>query len=168
TLGAVVNTIYTILNDDISPPSGYTVEIDFDPINISNHQAVSFTIANSEIGAGYSYSFTSDGDGGLIQVNGTGTIVDSNPIVGIDLSSLPDGDITLRVSLNNSGGTGPEVLDTVEKNTVAPTDYSVTITQDPIDLTNHTSVGFSISEVPLLGTYNYSFNSSGGGTPVTG
>jgi len=167
TLGnAVGNSAFT--NDDIGPPSGYTVEIDFDRINMSNHQAVSFTIVNPEIGAGYSYWFTSDGDGGATEVTGTGTILDSSPIVGIDLSSLPDGIITLRVSLNNSGGTGPEVLDTVEKNTVVPTDYSVTITQDPIDLTNHASVGFSISEVPLLGTYNYTFNSSGGGTPVTG
>src|SRR5690606_26494757 len=98
-----------------------------------------------------------------------GTIADTNPIVGIDLSDLPDGIITLRVTLSNSGGLGPEVEDTADKNTVIPTDYSVTIIQDPIDLTNQTAVGFSISEVPIIGSsYNYTFNSSGGGTPVTG
>src|SRR5690606_21627029 len=128
-LGGVVNTTYTILNDDISPPSGYGVEIDLDPINISNHEAVSFTILNPEIGADYSYLFTSDGDGGTTQVSGMGTIADTNPIVGIDLSDLPDGIITLRVTLSNSGGLGPEVEDTADKNTVIPTDYSVTIIQ---------------------------------------
>src|SRR5690606_34934859 len=168
-LGGVVNTTYTILNDDISPPSGYGVEIDLDPINISNHDAVSFTILNPEIGADYSYLFTSDGDGGTTQVSGMGTIADTNPIVGIDLSDLPDGIITLRVTLSKSGGLGSEVEDTADKNTVIPADYSVTIIQDPIDLTNQTAVGFSISEVPIIGSsYNYTFNSSGGGTPVTG
>src|SRR5690606_25287899 len=107
--------------------------------------------------------------GGTTQVSGMGTIADTNPIVGIDLSDLPDGIITLRVTLSNSGGLGPEVEDTADKNTVIPTDYSVTIIQDPIDLTNQTAVGFSISEVPIIGSsYNYTFNSSGGGTPVTG
>src|SRR5690606_23400040 len=57
TLGnAVGNSAFT--NDEIGPPSGYTVEIDFDRINMSKHQAFSFTMVNPEIGAGYSYWFT--------------------------------------------------------------------------------------------------------------
>lgn len=160
----------TISSDD-AVPLGYSVEIDLDPINLSNHQAISFTISNAEIGAAIDFAFTSDGDGGVIQVTGTGTITDAEQqFVGINLSTLPDGDITLTATLTNASGPGlPVSSPTVVKNTQVPTAYTVAIVQDLIDVTNQTSVDFSISNVPIIGSrYDYTFTSSGGGTPITG
>src|SRR5690606_9688893 len=42
-------------------PSGYTVSIDQDPIITSNMAAVGFTFSGAELGAGFEYTFSSDG-----------------------------------------------------------------------------------------------------------
>uniref|UniRef100_UPI00227AF889 Calx-beta domain-containing protein n=1 Tax=Algoriphagus sp. PAP.12 TaxID=2996678 RepID=UPI00227AF889 len=91
--------------DDIAP-SGYTVNIDQDPITQDNDDAVSFTFAGAEIGTTYEYTFTSSGGG--TPVTGSGTILTTtDQITGIDLSGLGIGTITLSVNLtdasNNEG-----------------------------------------------------------------
>ena len=148
-------------------PSGYTVTIDQDPINVGNQTAVSFTFAGAEVGATYDYSFTSDGGG--TPVTGNGTIVTATDnITGIDLSGLGDGTVTLSVTLTNGDGTGAAALDTATKSTTVPTGYTVTIDQDPINVGNQTAVGFTFAGAEVGATYDYSFTSDGGGTPVTG
>ncbi|WP_297797496.1 gliding motility-associated C-terminal domain-containing protein [uncultured Eudoraea sp.] len=148
------------------PPSGYSVGINQDPINISNENAVDFTFVGAEVDATYEYTFTSSGGGG--SVSDTGTIVSGVQIIpGIDLSTLPDGLITLTASLTNIDGTGADVTDTATKDTAVPSGYSVTIDQNPINTGNENAVSFTFAGAEVGATYNYSFTSTGGGTPVT-
>ncbi|NER09470.1 Calx-beta domain-containing protein [Muriicola jejuensis] len=150
-------------------PSGYSVTIDQDPITAGNQAAVSFTFAGAEVGSTYNYSFTSSGGGTPVTVTGGGPIVTAtDQITGIDLSGLGDGTITLTVSLTNGNGQGADVTDTSTKATATPSGYAVVINQDPITISNQANVSFTFSGAELAATYNYSFTSSGGGTPVTG
>ena len=102
----------TIKDEDASPPAGYSVTIDQDPITLSNSSNVSFTFASAEIGTTYNYMFTSSGGG--TPVSGSGTIVTpSDQITGIDLSGLGDGTITLSASLEDGfGNEGSAATDT--------------------------------------------------------
>ncbi|MCA0958098.1 DUF11 domain-containing protein [Muricauda ruestringensis] len=161
--GAVTDTA----TKDTAIPSGYSVTIDQGPIDTGNETAVSFTFAGAEVGATYNYEFSSDGGAGT--VTDTGVIVSAtDQITGIDLSGLPDGTITLSVTLTNGNGTGGAVTDTVIKDTAAPADYTVSINQDPINVTNENTITFTIEDAQIGSFYSYSFSSSGGGTPITG
>ena len=115
---------------DNTAPTGYSVVFDQPFVNAGNQEVVSFTFAGAEVGATYNYEITSDG--------GAGTVSDSDlistatdTISNIDVSSLPDGTLTLAVTLTDAAGNeGAEVDDTVTKDTAPPT-YSVTYSSDP-------------------------------------
>ncbi|PZX55697.1 hypothetical protein LV85_00922, partial [Algoriphagus chordae] len=51
---------------------------------------------------------------------------------------------------------------------VAPSGYTVSIDQDPITQDNENAVSFTFAAAEIGTTYEYTFTSSGGGTPVTG
>ncbi|CAL2105141.1 Lumazine-binding domain-containing protein [Tenacibaculum sp. 190524A02b] len=149
-------------------PTGYSVVIDQSPINAANDDAVSFTFAGAEVGASYNYAFTSSGAPG--SVTGSGTIATAtDQITSIDISGLADGTITLSVTLTDvNGNTGAAATDTKTKETVAPTGYSVTIDQSPINAANDDAVSFSFASAEVGVTYNYTFTSSGAPGSVTG
>ncbi|RZS98946.1 Ig-like domain-containing protein [Aquimarina brevivitae] len=159
------NNSYTL---DNAAPSGYTVTIDQSPINTSNETATSFTFAGAEVGVTYNYTFSSSGGG--TNVTGSGTVATAtDQITGIDLSGLGDGTITLNVTLTDSvGNTGSAATDTETKDTTAPSGYTVTIDQSPINTSNETATSFTFAGAEVGATYNYTFSSSGGGTNVTG
>jgi hypothetical protein len=52
--------------------------------------------------------------------------------------------------------------------TAKPSGYSVTIDQDPITETNQSAISFTFSGAEVGTSYNYTFSSDGGGSPVTG
>ncbi|WP_197062586.1 Calx-beta domain-containing protein [Muricauda sp. MAR_2010_75] len=97
-------------------PSGYSVNIDQDPIDQTNEEDVSFTFSNAEVDAFYYYSFTSSGGGSPVTGNGT-VQTPTDQIDNIDISGLSNGTITLTVYLENVNGDGPDVTDTVAKET---------------------------------------------------
>ncbi|MFY0602143.1 MAG: DUF4347 domain-containing protein [Cyclobacteriaceae bacterium] len=156
------------VTNDVTPPSGYSATIDQSPINAGNDDATSFTFASAELGSTYNYSFTSSGGAG--SVTGSGVIATAtDQITGIDLSGLSDGTITISVTLTDvNSNTGSAATDTETKETVAPTGYSVTIDQSPINAGNDDVASFTFASAELGSTYNYSFTSSGGAGSVTG
>ncbi|MER3374107.1 MAG: gliding motility-associated C-terminal domain-containing protein, partial [Allomuricauda sp.] len=171
TVGTPDNATVTIASDDDIQPSGYTVLINQDPISAANQNNISFTFSGAPTFlTTFDYTFSSDSDGGATTVTGTGFVLTANRTVNnINLSSLPDGLITLRVTVSNVLGTeGPETTDTAEKLTTLPSGYSVTIDQDPIDQTNENSVSFTFANAEVGAGFDYTFSSDGGGTPVTG
>ncbi|WP_106791915.1 Ig-like domain-containing protein [Aquimarina sp. Aq78] len=153
---------------DAGAPTGYSVVINQSPINAGNDNAVSYTFSSAEVGATYNYTFSSSGGG--TNVTGSGTIATTGQtILGIDLSALGDGTITLSVTLTDvNGNTGSAATDTETKETVAPTGYSVVIDQSPISDVNDNAVSYTFSSAEIGATYNYTFSSSGGGTNITG
>ncbi|WP_422083634.1 gliding motility-associated C-terminal domain-containing protein [Ulvibacterium sp.] len=164
----IQDIMISVTDVDDTPPSGYSVAIDMDPINDTNHTAVSFTFVAAEIGATYNYSFSSSNGG--VNVTGNGTIVTAtDQITGIDLSGLGDGTITLSVTLTDTeGNEGTPATDTSTKDSVAPSGYTVEIDQDPINSSNQDAASFTFSGAEVGTTYNYSFSSSGGGANVSG
>ena len=85
------------------------------------------------------------------------------------MSSLPDGTITLSVTLTDSSSNiGSATTDTKEKETVVPVGYSVSIDGGgPITASDVSSIGFTFAGAEVGTTYIYTFTSSAGGTPVT-
>ncbi len=101
-------------------PSGYSVVIDQNPINVANQNAVSFTYTGAEFLSTYNYIFSSSGGG--VNVTDTGTIIATDgQIEDIDLSGLADGVITLSFTLTNGFGTGLPEFSLSTKDATPPT-----------------------------------------------
>jgi hypothetical protein len=111
----------TIVKDTVVP-SGYSVEWTTDPINAENEGEAAFNLLGGEVGATYYYAITSDGEGGQgLEITDSGTITDdiSQAITDIDVTGLPDGTLTLTLTVTDeSGNVGEPVEDTVVKDTV--------------------------------------------------
>ena len=105
---------------DTIAPSGYNVSIDQPAIDASNETALSFAFASAEVGATYNYSID-DANGATPAVTGSGTILSANQqIMGINVSGLDDGTLTLTVHLTDGAGNqGANATDTVAKDTSA-------------------------------------------------
>lgn len=94
-------------------PSGYTVAFSDDTVTNVNKTALSFTLTYPKANKILNYSIASSGGGtpitGTVTTTVTSTIVNS-----IDVTSLPDGLLTLSVFLSDSvGGNGVTVTDTI-------------------------------------------------------
>lgn len=156
-------------NSDITAPSGYSISINQNYINSNNQNSLSFTFSGAEIGTTYNYSID-DTNGSTLAVTGSGTITGANQqISGINVSSLDDDNLTLSVYLiDDAGNRGSNVTDIINKDTVAPSGYSVSIDQARIDQANVTELSFTFSGAEPGTAYNYTIASDGGGTDVTG
>jgi len=94
------------------------VSFDQAQLDSFNHIAASFTFSGADVGATHSYSID-DTNGATDPVTGTGTIATAtDQVTGLDVSELDDGTLTLTVFLTDAfGNVGPEVNDTVDKDT---------------------------------------------------
>lgn len=113
---------------DTTAPAGYGANWDQSSITSANQTAASFTFINAEVGADWEYTISSSGGG--TPITDTGTIATAtDQITGIDVSSLPDGNLTLAVRLTDDAGNRGEVAsDLIAKNTAVatPADYGFT------------------------------------------
>ena len=155
---------------DKTPPSGYTVAADQNPINAATATAASFTFDNAEISAGTTYNYTVTSDNGGNPVSGSGAITSATQqITNIDVSGLHDGTLTYTVYLTDkAGNVGDLVTTTTTLDTTAPTGYSISVDQKTIDSSTASAVSFTFAGAEVGATYSYTVTSSGGGTPVTG
>ncbi|MEJ8553761.1 S-layer homology domain-containing protein [Tepidibacter sp. Z1-5] len=163
------NTTDTV-EKDATPPTGYAVSIDQSAINNSNKASLSFTFTGAEVGSTYNYSID-DTNGGTSAVTGNSTIsTATDQISNINVSSLDDDTLTLTVYLTDTDSNqGADATDTVEKDTVAPSGYSVYIDQSIINNSNQNALSFTFDNAEVGATYNYSIDDTNGGTfAVTG
>lgn len=102
---------------DVVAPSGYAVAFTTDPINAGNATAAAFQISQAEVGATYNYTITSSGGAG--SVSGSGSIsAATQSVSGINVSGLPDGTLTVSLTLTDAASnTGIAATDTVGKTT---------------------------------------------------
>ena len=164
-----VLAVDTIVKES-TPPSGFSVSFDQDPVNSSNETAISFTFASAEVGTTYNYSID-DTNGATSAITGNGTIATStDQISGIDVSNLDDDTLTLTVYLTDTyGNQGSNVTDTVIKDTTLPNGYSVSIDNTYINSTNETAMSFTFTSAEVGATYNYSIDDTNGATSaITG
>jgi DNA-binding protein Fis len=150
---------------DKTVPTFTSVSIDQSYINDSNKAAMSFTFAAAETGTTYTYS-VDDTNGGTTAVTGTGSVSTATDTVsGINVTSLDDDTLTLTVYITDSAGNqSTSKTDTVTKDVVAPSGYSVSINQDPINDSNETALSFSFTSAVVGTTYNYSIDDTNGST----
>ena len=172
--GNVGTDVTDAIVKDTTAPTGYSASFD-DPddlINSDEQSGVSFSFADAEVDASYSYSIN-DSDDTTDPIIGSGVIdASDNQITAIDVSSLSDGDLTLTVSLTDpAGNVGTDVTDAIVKDTTAPTGYSASF-DDPDDLINsdeQSGVSFSFADAEVDASYSYSINDSDDTTdPIIG
>ena len=159
-----------IVTKDATPPSGYSVSFDQSSVIPSNKTSISFTFAAAEVGTNYTYSID-DTNVGTSAVTGSGTISSAtDQISGIDVSGLDDDTLTLTVYLTDSyGNQGSNTNDTVVKDTVSPSGYSVNIDQIAVNSTTETTMSFTFSSAEAGANYSYSIDDTNGSTAaVTG
>ncbi|MBU2885454.1 hypothetical protein KO507_06740 [Gilvimarinus agarilyticus] len=171
TAGNAAAAVTDTLAKDVQVPTGYSVSFDQAYINATNEAAASFTFAGAEVGT--TYQFTISSDGGGANATGSGTIATAtDQHTGLDLSGLSDGTLTLSVTLTDSNSnTGVATTDTVTKDVIAPSGYSVSIDllgEAQINVTNESVIEFMGTGLDVGTTLNYAFTSDGGGAPVTG
>ncbi|MBN1496415.1 MAG: hypothetical protein JXA07_06580, partial [Spirochaetes bacterium] len=142
------------VDKDTLAPIGYTASIDQANINTANQTALSFTYAAAEVGSTYSYRIS----GSSGSVPGSGTIAAAgDTLTGIDVSSLPDGTLTLSFTLTDAAGnTGTAATDTILKDSTAPSGYSASIDQVSINTGNATAISFTFSGAEIGSTYDFS------------
>ena len=141
-------------NIDHVSPSGYTVSIDQNYINLSNSWSLSFTFSGVEAWAEYYYSIDDYNDTTTDAVTNTWTVdpTGTGQVTGINVSSLTDGDLTLTFYLTDTNGNQWwNVTATVTKDTVAPTIESI-----KVDLGDNNS----INRWNLTGTVSVQYSES--------
>lgn len=152
---------------DQTAPTGYSITADESHISQAESTSTSFTFADAEVGATYNYTISSSGGGTPITDSGTITSA-TQTIDGIDVSSLPDGELTFSVTLTDIGNkTGDAVTANAILDTVAPTGYYLTPDDATVDSDSATDTGFYIYNALPGATYSYTITSSAGGTPIT-
>uniref|UniRef100_UPI00272D46ED hypothetical protein n=1 Tax=Vallitalea guaymasensis TaxID=1185412 RepID=UPI00272D46ED len=163
-----INVTKTIEKDTMKP-SDYEININEDYINNSNQTIMSFTISKAELETIYNYSID-DTDVDTSAVTGSGNVTLPNETIsGIDVSSLNDDNLTLTVYITDTvGNQGEDVIDSVSKDTIEPSGYSVSIDQSTIDSYYNTPLSFKITGGEIGGTFNYTITSDGGGNDVSG
>ena len=88
---------------DATAPAGYGVAFTTDPVDAGNAGAAAFQFSGAEVGAAFAYTITSDGGAG--SVTGSGTVASaSEAVAGLDLTALPDGTLTVSVTLTDAAG----------------------------------------------------------------
>ena len=162
--GAAATAATTTLYQTV--PIGYSITPDQSTLDNTNAASASFTFANAQVGATYTYSISG---GSATPVTGNGTVTSATQdVTGINVSSLPNGTITYSVTLSNGAGTGQPVTQSATLDQTAPTGYTITADQSILNITNAATAGFTFTNAVVDDTYSYTVSSSGGGTPVTG
>ncbi len=144
-------TATTIL--DTGTPVGYTITPDQGQIGPGQATATGFTFVGATTGTTYTYTITSSGDNGATSVTGSGSVTSATQdITGIDVSGLPDGQLTYSVALTDAdGNTGTAA--TANATLAAETAPAVTV--QPVAET-----------VTLGGTATFTAAASGDPTPT--
>ncbi|MCG8385733.1 MAG: gliding motility-associated C-terminal domain-containing protein, partial [Cytophagales bacterium] len=155
---------------DAAPPTGYTVAWDDALINSSGATATTFTVTNTEIGATINYTVSSAGDGNTATISNAILVTAEPQEVTVDVSSLPDGILTVQVTLtdpgNNTGSAASDNSATLDQQ--VPSGYTVTIDQADINTINQTAASFTFAGAEVGASYNFTLTSTGGPGTVTG
>ncbi|MEQ9298137.1 MAG: Calx-beta domain-containing protein, partial [Cyclobacteriaceae bacterium] len=88
---------------DTSAPTEVTIEVDAEAINTLNEGDLDIEIDAGDTEGTFTVTVTSEVDGSTVE--GTGTLVDGVAVIsGLDVSSLPDGPLTIAVVITDTAG----------------------------------------------------------------
>ena len=165
--GNLGETVIETTTLDQTAPVGYSITANEEHISQAESESTSFTFAGAEVGATYNYTVSSSAGG--TPITGSGTVTSATQTIdGINVSSLPDGELTFSVTLTDIGNkTGDAVTSNAILDTVAPTGYYVTPDDATVDSDSATDIGFYIYNALPGATYSYTITSDGGDGSVT-
>ncbi len=158
----------TPVDTDQTPPAGYSISADDGLISAAEAATTGFTFSGAEVGTTYNYTVASSGGAGT--ASGTGTIVSATQqVASIDVSALPDGELTFSVTLTDAmGNTGFAATAAATLDQTAPAGYSVGLSDDRIDETEAPNTFFQISGGEVGAAFSYTITSDGGAGSVAG
>ena len=166
--GNVGNLATATATLDTAVPSGYSVAADQATLGPVDDAAASFTISGGVAGETYSYTVSSSGGGGTVTGSGAVTAA-TQDITGINVSGLPGGTLTYRVTLTSAvGNPGAAVTAAATLDKTAPSGYTIAAVPAVLNATTAATAGFEFAGAETGTTYHYSISSTGGGTAVTG
>ena len=123
-------------------PSGYTVEWFSPPFNNINCSSAQFEIIKpGGFPVNSTFVFTIESSGGGTPISeGPFPISSASSFTQRNICALPDGIITISVTVTDPNGIGPTVQDTANKSTPppAPSGYAIAFADDPIQNPNTT------------------------------
>lgn len=116
---------------DTTPPQNYEITIDQSLIHMNNQLELSFKILNAELGSTYYYEID-DTDETTTKISGNGSSsLSTVAVTDVDVSSLIDDTLMLKVYLMDAKqNKGAVETETIEKDTTAPSGYTVGIDQE--------------------------------------
>jgi len=162
-------TTPTVTNTpDIVPPTGFTLTLGQNQVNLANQSSFSFTILNGEVGAIYNYSLD-DNDANSAPIYGSGTIVGTSQLVVLDASSLSDGQLSLAIVLRDAAGNAslPRAA-SVQKDGTAPAITNVSIANGTFGVGSYIPITLQISEnVSVSGVPQLTLNVGGSSRNVS-
>lgn len=108
-------TVKSVVKKDTTPPFGYIANFNTPYIHDNNQNDIQFSLSNAEIGSTYEYIITAPKSS--IEISGNGNISVSPLVIeSIDLSEMPEGEITLSVTLSDDhDNVGPIATATIKK-----------------------------------------------------
>lgn len=154
---------------DNAIPTGYSVAWAEEFINESEANAAAFKVSDATVGATLNYQVSSSGNNSQI-ISGSEVISNVGEDFIVDVSGLQDGTLTTEIFLTSIYGT-PGITTTDSSailDQTAPSGYTVSFDQDPIDRINQSAVSFTLSSTELEGQYNYTISSTQAGEDITG
>ncbi|MDD9728984.1 hypothetical protein PVW46_03580, partial [Mameliella sp. AT18] len=102
-------------------------------------------------------------------VTGTASVTGGTWSLTLDLTGLADGALSVTAdSTDPAGNPAPQATASASKDTVAPSGYTATLDDDPVNVANETATGFTFAGAEVGATYAFTITSDGGGAPVTG
>ena len=164
--GNVGPTVTATATLDRTAPTGYGITAGDSLINNAEASTSTFTITGAEVGDAYTCTISN----GSSQKVVSGTIATATQTVsGVDVSGLPDGQLTYSLTLTDQvGNAGTAVTTTAALNKTAPAGYTITVDQDPIDDAAASHVSFTFAGATVGDHYQYTVKSSGGTDVVSG
>tara|TARA_B100000941_G_scaffold174098_1_gene124263 strand:- start:65684 stop:77833 length:12150 start_codon:yes stop_codon:yes gene_type:complete len=159
-IAAQVNFVY-----DKTAPTPVISSAESDP---TNSDPISFQVDFGE-------SVTGFVEGDIVVGNGTVTALTGGAVGLYNLTITPSANGAVTVDIAGSVATdvagnnnNAAVQFSIDYDGTAPAGYTVTFDQDPVNLGNETSIGFTFAGAETGTTYDYTISSSGGGTDVSG
>lgn len=108
-------------------------------------------------------------DSTTASVSGSANVSNDTWSLVVNLSALSDGALSLTADASDSVGNPVDQASTsLTLDLNAPSGYSASFDQDPVNLSTETALSFTFASAEVASQYAYTISSDGGGTDVTG
>ena len=143
-------------------------QLEDDMVSAAEAAAVALSGSSTLIEDGQTVTVTVT-DSTAAQVSGTASISGNAWNLTLDLSGLADGALALTADASDTlGNAASQATASADKDTAAPSGYSVSFDQSAVNAANQSAVSFTFASAQTGSNYAYTISSDSGGSDVTG